>query len=153
MLTLYTALKSLHVIAAIVWVGGGIASTVLMTRLRAARDPVVAIRMAANFEFLGTRVFTPASILLILTGFAMIAEGSLEFELWIILGLIAWLASAVNGGAFLGPQSQKLAAMQADAAPDAQAVDAGLKRLMTFAMVDAAILLLVVVDMVVKPGA
>ncbi len=152
MLTLYTALKSLHVIAAIVWLGGGIATTVLTARLRAARDPVVAVRMAANFAFLGTRVFTPASILLILTGFAMIAEGDLEFELWVILGLVAWLASSINGGAFLGPQSQKLADMQADPAPDAQAVDAGLKRLMTFARIDATILLLVIVDMVVKPG-
>jgi uncharacterized membrane protein len=152
MLTLYTALKSLHVIAAVVWIGGGIATTILMTRLRAARDPVLTVRMAAHFEFLGSRVFTGAAILLILTGFAMIAEGDLEFELWIILGLVAWLASAINGGAFLGPQSQKLADMPADPGLDAQAVDAGLKRLMTFAMVDATILLLVVVDMVVKPG-
>jgi uncharacterized membrane protein len=151
-LTLYTALKSLHVIAAVVWVGGGIALTVLMTRLRAARDPVVAIRMAAHFAFLGSRVFPPTAILLVLTGFAMIAEGDLEFELWIILGLVGWLASAVNGGAFLGPRAEKLAEMQTDPPPDAQAVGAGLSRVMTFARIDATILLLVIVDMVVKPG-
>jgi hypothetical protein len=140
------------VIAAVVWVGGGIALTVLMARLRAARDPVVAVRMAPHIAFLGGRVFPPVSILLILTGFAMIAEGDLEFELWIILGLVGWLASGINGGRFLGPQSEKLANIPADPAPDAQAVDAGLKRLMTFARIDATILLLVIVDMVVKPG-
>jgi uncharacterized membrane protein len=152
MLTLYTALKSLHVIAAVVWVGGGIAASVLMMRLRAARDDVVTVRMAAHFEFLGSRVLTGAALLLIVTGFATMAEGGLEFELWIILGLVGWLASSINGGALLGPQSQKLAALAGEPAPDAQAVDAGLRRLMTFARIDSAILLLVIIDMVVKPG-
>lgn len=145
-------LKSVHVLSAVVWIGGGVTVTVLMTRMRGDRNPATLGPMLGHMSTLGQRVFMPASLLLVLTGFGLVAEGDWDFKLWIILALVAWLASGLNGALFMGPQSAKLSEALAAPAPDAQAVDARLKRVITVGAIETAILVLVVVDMVVKPG-
>jgi uncharacterized membrane protein len=145
-------LKTVHVLAAVVWIGGGLTTTVLMARLRGDRDPATLGPTLGHMSALGQRVFMPASLLLVLTGFGVVAEADWQFEFWIIIALVAWLASGLNGALFMGPQSAKLSEALAAPAPDVQAVDDRLKRVITVGSIEVAILMLVVVDMVVKPG-
>ena len=152
MLTLYTVLLSVHIIAAVVWIGGGTALTILMSRLRGERDTSILSRLFADIGSLGQRVFLPASLLLLAAGFGLIAEGDWEWDLWIILGIAGWLTTAVNGALFMGPQSAKLSELLASGTPDAQAVDDKLRRVLTFGSAELAIMMLVIVDMVMKPG-
>ena len=152
MLNLYTVLLSIHIIAAVVWIGGGTALTILMSRLRGERDTKILARLFADVGALGQRVFLPASLVLLAAGFGLIAEGDWEWKLWIILGIAGWLTTAVNGALFMGPQSAKLGELLASGTAESQAVDARLRRVLMFGSAELAIMMLVIVDMVVKPG-
>jgi uncharacterized membrane protein len=152
MFTLYTVLKSLHVMAAVVWIGGGATLVHLMASLGREREPVALSALLRNGAIIGQRVYAPATLLLVITGFWMIANGDLDFELWIILGLIAWLAGAVHGAAYMGRQSAKLSEEIAAGTVAGDAVGPRLRTIMLHGTVELSILLLVVADMVIKPG-
>ena len=152
MLDLYTILLSVHIICAIIWLGGGFALTVLMTRMRSERDPVVLSGILRNGSVLGQKIFGPASLLLVIVGFGLVADGDWEFKLWLIVAVIAWLGSAVHGAAYMGPQSEKLGELVASGTADAQTIDTRLRTITTHGAIELLVLMLVVVDMVVKPG-
>ena len=65
-LSTYTALKTLHVLAAVTWVGGSIALQVIATRVQRERDPKRLAEMAGHFEFVGNRLFVASRIELVL---------------------------------------------------------------------------------------
>jgi uncharacterized membrane protein len=152
MFTLYTVLKSLHVIAVVVWIGGGATLVHLMASLGREREPVALSALLRNGAIIGQRVYAPATLVLVVTGFWMIANGNLDFELWIILGLIAWLAGAVHGALFMGKQSAKLSEEVAAGTVAGEAIGGRLRTIILHGSVELGILLLVVADMVIKPG-
>jgi uncharacterized membrane protein len=68
----YDALKTIHILAAIVWLGGGIFVQIYSTRLRRANETTQLMRFAKNIERLGTSIFLPASIVVLVMGISMI---------------------------------------------------------------------------------
>ena len=154
MLSLYTVLLAVHIIAAIVWVGGGLALQILGTRLQRANEPVRLAAFARDVEWVGTRIFTPASLLLLLAGIWLVIEGEWGFEsLWIILAILAFLYSFVSGAFFIGPTSKKLGARLERSGPEDPEVQAGIARIFLMSRVELVILFLIVIDMAIKPGA
>ena len=152
MLDLYTILLSVHIICSIIWLGGGFALTVLMTRMRSERNPAVLGGLLQHSSVLGQKIFGPASLLLVIVGFGLVADGDWDFKLWLIIGVVAWLAAAVHGAAFMGVQSGKLSELVASGTADAQTIEARLRTITMHGATELFILMLVVVDMVVKPG-
>jgi uncharacterized membrane protein len=152
MLTTYTALKSFHVLAAVIWVGGAAMSQVLAIRATRANEPARIVGVLGDIEFVGTRVFLPSSLLLVATGFGLIADGDLDFELWIVLGLIVWALSAATGSGFLGPESGRIAAIVGSEGPDSPAALARIRRIFLISRIELLLLVLIVFDMVIKPG-
>jgi uncharacterized membrane protein len=157
-LTLYTTLKALHVLLAVIWVGGGVCLTVLALRAQRAKDPLRLVRIAKDAEWFGTRVFVPASILLVLLGGGMLATTyakNVDYTwscAWIIIGIVGFAISFVTGAAYLGPSSGKLAKLMEERGPEDPDVQAAIGRILLVARIDVVILLLVVLDMVLKPG-
>jgi uncharacterized membrane protein len=152
----YEVMKTIHVLAAVVWVGGGFTTQVYAARIRSQKDPVKLASFAKDIEWVGMRVYTPAALIVLLLGIGMVLEssGSPEFsDLWIILGLVGIAISVIVGATYLGPTSGKLGTLIVERGPEDAEAQQTLARILAISRVDLLILLLIVVDMVVKPGA
>lgn len=145
--------KFIHVLAAVVWIGGSIVLQILSSRVQSAGDPGRIAAFGADAQFVGTRVFAPSSGLLLLSGIAtVLAAGWGWEELWIGLGMVGWLAVAGIGGGMIGPQSQRLKRLVAESGPghpDVRRISQRIGRLSRFLL---ALFVLMVADMVFKPG-
>jgi uncharacterized membrane protein len=151
-LTWYEFLKTVHILAVAIWVGGGIQILIHGLRAMAANDTARLAGVVSAGAWTGPRVFTPASLLLVITGFLMIADADWDYKLWVILGLIGWFATFITGSMFLGPTAKKVDQMlpeKGHAAPEVTALN---RRLLNVVRVDAVVLVLVLADMVIKPG-
>lgn len=151
---IYDTLKFVHILAAIVWIGSGIFVQFEATRLRRANDPVRLAAFAEDIAFWGTRLFMPSSLLVLLMGISLVLYHPTIglSQAWIWLGLIGYAATFVTGAFFLGPTSGKLAAMSGTLPPDDPAIQAAMARIFMISRIDQAVLILVVADMVFKPG-
>lgn len=150
--TTYQWYLAVHILAAVIWVGGAL--TVQLLAIRAAR-PNAALQigsLASEIEWVGTRVFIPSSLILVVMGFLLIHEGSWDYKFFIVFALAVWIASFLVGAAFLGPQSRKLSADVERHGPDSAQARARLQRIFLVSRIELVFLLLVVLDMVLKPG-
>jgi uncharacterized membrane protein len=150
----YTILKLFHVLFAIVWVGGGVAFNIFATRaVRSGDGPRIAT-FAREAEFVGQRVFFPSAVLVLLFGIFATLKGHLGFtDTWILLGLIGIGFTIVTGSTFLGPESKRIGELIDQRGGADPEVKRRLARILAVGRIDLVVLLLVVVDMVLKPGA
>ena len=149
----YELLKTLHVLAAVVWVGGATATQVFAIRADRSDDPMKLAGFSRDAEWIGLRIFLPMSLILVATGFGMIGDADIDFEAWIIIGLAVWLASAVTGSAFLGPESGRIAAVVEREGPTSPEAARRIQRIFVISRIELLLLMIVVVVMVTKPGA
>jgi uncharacterized membrane protein len=153
-ITTYNWLKAFHVIGAVLWVGGGVTSTILALMMQRANDPVQLAKHGANVAKIGERFFGPISLITFGLGIGMVEEGSLGWtydQFWIIFGLVVFGISAATGSIFLGPESGRLSKLMDERGPEDEEVQARLARILRVARVDQFLLLLVVFDMTAKP--
>lgn len=139
---------------AVTWVGGDITIQILAIRLVRTNDPEKLRYFAGEVEWTGTRVFTPAALLLLGLGIWMvILEPAWTFgQFWILAGIAMFAYSFLVGAIYLGPQSAKLKrAYEREGAVSVEATDI-LKRLFLASRIELALLILIVFDMVLKPG-
>jgi uncharacterized membrane protein len=151
--TLYEAIVFVHVFAAIIWVGGAFYFQVKIAQFRRANDNAGFLQLGRDAEHIGQRLFMPASIVVLLAGIAMVWYGPYSFELWIALALVGIVLTALTGAIYLGPQGGRLARLAEEKGVDDPAVTAMRDRLITVSRIDYAVLSLIVLDMVFKPGA
>jgi uncharacterized membrane protein len=152
-MTWYELFLWLHVMMAVIWIGGAIMIQAFALRVIAAKDAVRMAGFARDVEFIGMRLFTPASLLLFLTGIALVLDGSWDWgEPFVSLGLLVWLASFLTGVLYLGPEGGRIAkAIDADGptSPEAQRRIASILR---YSRIEIVLLLVVIFMMVVKLG-
>jgi uncharacterized membrane protein len=74
-LTWYEWFKSGHVLAAAIWVGGGVLMNILAVLTQRADDPVRMVQFAKQAEWVGMRVFTPMSLIVLGLGFGLMENG------------------------------------------------------------------------------
>jgi hypothetical protein len=148
----YELLLSLHVLAAAAWFGSGLAITVTAYRaLAAGREAFGAVQPAAGWW--AGRAHPAAGVVLLLTGFGLVAEADIGLgEPWIVLGLVGLVALFAFGGAFVGRTSDDLSGRIAEAGGMTEALLPLAERLLLFTRIESAVLALVIVNMVVKPG-
>lgn len=65
-----------HVFAAIVWVGGALMIQLYAWRMLRTDDPFRLAAFAKDTEWIASRLFTPASIVLLAFGFVLVEEGN-----------------------------------------------------------------------------
>src|ERR1041384_6514658 len=130
----YLVFKSVHVLAAIVWLGGGATITLLAGRAQRSKDNAQLLQIAKQAEWLSTRVFVPASLVVVALGFVLIHKGDWGYNhFWTLFGLIAWGVSFVVGATFLGPESGRLARLVETKGPDDSEVAARVNRIIAVA--------------------
>jgi uncharacterized membrane protein len=148
----YLVFKSFHVLAAIVWLGGGTMISVLAWRAQRAKDYGQLLQIGRQAEWLSTRVFVPASLLVLAMGFVLMHKGGFSYgSFWTLFGLIGWGVSFVLGAAYLGPEGGRLAKLIEAKGPEDPEVIARLNRVIAVARADAVFVLLIAADMVAKP--
>jgi uncharacterized membrane protein len=148
----YLVFESIHVLAAIVWLGGGAMITVLAWRAQRTKDNVQLLQIGKQAEWLSMRVFVPASLIVLAMGFVLMHKGDWGYgNFWTLFGLIAWGVSFVVGAAFLGPEAGRLAKLIEAKGPEDPAVMARLSRVISVARADVVLVLLTAADMVAKP--
>lgn len=153
-LGIYNWIKAVHVLAAIVWVGGGTFIQIYTTRLRRADEQTRLMAFAKDIEKLGTMVFLPTSIVVLIMGIVLVWHSpAWELtQLWVILGVLGIANTIVVGAFFLGPEAGRLAKIAGERGPEDPEVLRRTERIFAISRYDLAVLVLVVVDMVVKPG-
>ncbi len=150
----YDVLKFVHVYSVVAWVGGGVLLNILGTRLSRAGTAQQLADFGAQVEWVGLRVFTPLSVIALIVGIVIALDDRWDFgQTWLQLGLGGWFLSFLLGAGFLGPQSGKLGRLIREQGPEHPEVRPRLQRLLLVARVDMLLLLLVVADMTIKPGA
>lgn len=141
----------IHVVAAIVWVGGSITAQILAWRLKSA-DPGHRLGFARDMRFVSQWIFLPAALIAYLFGSLMVEEvAAFDYDqAWIIIGTAGLFIAFVTAAAFLVPRSRKVVRLlESGREPEAGAVIA---RVSIVARILVVILIVVVWAMVAKPG-
>jgi hypothetical protein len=142
-----------HLIAVITWVGGDIMLQVLGA-LAQRRGPQAMVDFAGDTNWIGTRVLVPSSLAVIVFGFLLVDElGYGLGDAWISFALAVFLGSFLLGAGFLGPESGRIPALAAERGVEDSEVQRRIGRIVVLSRIELLFLVLVVLDMVVKPGA
>jgi uncharacterized membrane protein len=139
----YGAFKTFHVVFAVIWIGGGFLISALAFIAELEHDLEGRSILARQAAAVSMRVFTPASLVVLVFGIAMMLNdtGQVLWEwssFWVTFGMLGFIATFVIGFFVSGGANS----------PEAHAE---MNRIFLVARADAAILMLVVVDMVAKP--
>lgn len=149
----YLILVYVHVFASIVWLGAAFYLHYRFAVLRRAGDNAGMIALGKETESLGPKLFAPASGVVLLMGILMVALGPYGADLWIWLALAGFAVTFSMGFFVLGPAGGRVAEAAESRGPDDPATSAALRRLVVLSRLDYLVLMLIVLDMVFKPGA
>lgn len=148
----YLAFKAVHVSFAVIWIGGGALLTILGVIAERKNDPVELAVVARQAAMVGEKLFSPAAIVVLLAGIAMMSNVHWGWgHFWVVFGLLGFASTFAIGMGVLGPAAKRARALSETAGPESPETVAAIKRILLIARFDVAILLLVIVDMVVKP--
>jgi len=152
----YGAFKTIHVVFAVIWIGGGFLISALAFIAELEKDAEGRAILARQAASVSQRVFTPSSLIVFAAGIAMmlndLGEAAWDWgDFWVIFGLLGFVATFAIGFGVLGPAATRIRKLVATVGPNSPEVHAEMNRIFIVARADAAILMLVVVDMVAKP--
>jgi uncharacterized membrane protein len=146
----YSIVKFLHVVSAILWVGGGFVLFllgVLAERAGNIEDKLQAMRASGQ---LGGRFFAPMSMLTLIFGLVMCGFWVGFTELWVVIGLAGYATTFSIGMLIFKPTGERMGAMIAKEGITPAVLAIG-QRMMSAARFDYAVMLVIVADMVLKP--
>jgi uncharacterized membrane protein len=151
--TLYEVLLFAHITLAAVWLGTD--ATIQAFGLRAlAAGPRRSADLLADVEWIGMRILTPSSFGVLAFGvWLVLDQPAWEFsQAWILVGLGVFAASAITGAGFLGPESGRLSSLIAERGVEDPEVGRRIRRILLISRIELVLLVIVVADMVIKPG-
>lgn len=146
----YSFIKFLHVAFVVIWLGGGFCLILLAARANRANDTADLAKIIQQVVYMSGHVFVPSALLAFVFGLIMAWMAGLFGYLWVIIGLVGFLATFGIGIAVLKPRSEKVAAMIAKDGATPAAIEHG-REILHIAQFDIAMLFVVVADMVIKP--
>jgi uncharacterized membrane protein len=152
-MTWYKTLLWLHIMMAVIWVGGAIMIQAFALRIIASKKPERMAAFARDVEFIGLRLFSPSSLVLLLTGVGLILNGDWKWrEPFISLGLVVWLISFLTGVLYLGPEGGRIAKAIDEGGPASPEAQRRIGNILRFSRIELGLLLVVIFMMVVKLG-
>jgi uncharacterized membrane protein len=150
--TLYDWLKFLHIVAAMVWVGGTVALSALATYIVRSGEREAIARFVGSLRFVGPLTLAPATLAVVGLGIWLVVDS----DAWDFGQTWIWLALALFAAAFLvGAAFQSRAAIGAQRAAAAGNDGEAARQLRRWSWGSRVILVLLVLatwDMVFKPG-
>ncbi len=153
MVSTYTVLLALHLLCAVLWVGGSGTLHAMGRIAQKSGDRQRMLQFSKDAEFIGPRLYAPLSLGLLIFGVLLVNNvGYDHSDLWITLAYVGWLSSFVIGVGFYPRAARKRDAILADEGLESDKFLENYVQTATISMVEMTILLLVVVDMAIKPG-
>jgi len=150
--SLYLWLKFVHVVAAVVAVGGFLALTVLNARIARAGEPAAAAALGQQSEVFGRTVLGPAMGILLLAGVWMAGQFGIPFtDLWIVWGLIGFVLFILLGVVGLARTGAELGEVARTAGANDPRVGVLRQRMSLLSWLSLLVLLSVIWAMVFKP--
>jgi hypothetical protein len=147
---MYEWLLAVHILAAGLWFGSGVSLLVVGRRVMASGREAFA-QWVRPATWWGGRAHPAAGLVLLLTGPGIVSAADYDFgEPWIVIALVGLFVLFAIGGGLVGRTAGALD--RAIDAGDGAAVDTLGRKLLSFTVLEMAILTIVIVDMVVKPG-
>jgi uncharacterized membrane protein len=148
----YSTWKALHVLMAIVWIGGALMIQLFAIRILRGSDPKRMAEFAKDVEFISMRTFAPASLILVVLGFVLMHQGGWDWKFWAVFAIVVWALSFVTGIVLLGPESGRIGKLIEERGGVDVEVQSRIERLLLFSRVEMILIALVAMDMVLKPG-
>jgi uncharacterized membrane protein len=147
---MYEVAVFIHILAGIAWFGGGMFHQLHMNRLRASNGQEAVAAQEETFEWAEKWVFIPAPLLVLATGIIMVTvnDAWAFSQPWVYLALGLWVLEAIMGGAVAGRLVSRIKETRAAGGDLTLLVD----RYLALSWIDVAILTVVLVLMVFKPG-
>ena len=148
----YELLLSLHILAIATWFGSNLAITAMSFQaIKTSAESFGSIVVPAG-KWAG-KAHPAAGVVLLLTGFAMVADADYDFDAWLILALVGLVVTMGLGGALIGRTADALIKRIEGGSMTAEELTDGGRKLLLYTRIELVILVLVIVDMVAKPGA
>ena len=152
----YGAFKTIHVVFAVIWIGGGFLISTLAFIAELEHDVEGRTILAKQAAAVSQRVFTPSALIVLFMGLAMMLNDTGDLlwswgSFWVTFGILGFIATFAIGFGVLAPAAKRMEGLLATGGANTPEVHAEMNRIFLVARADAAILLLVVVDMVAKP--
>lgn len=147
---IYLIFKLVHVVSAVVWVGGATSLSLLAFVVSGRGDDRATLALLSYTAMLGPRLFMPAGLVTLLSGGTLFWIGW-TWEAWIVLALGIVAGTFTLGAAVLGPACERVVKLWEEG-DEAGAIVLARKalRLVKF---DLAAQFAIVSLMVLKPGA
>ena len=148
-------LVTVHVLFAVLWVGGGVTLHILLRR--GMKQPGARVRheRITELEEVGGRFYPIFSLILLAAGIWLVSRDDSGFEFsdtFVQLGFAGWIISFLLGIGFYGREGKRRAGLVESEGPEGPSVRASLMRTANVNALELLILLLVVIDMTTKPG-
>jgi uncharacterized membrane protein len=142
-----------HIAGAVIWVGGGLMLALIGVRARRSGEVAVLAEFARTLSYAGLRVFTPAVVVVLVTGVWLVIQQSGDFtRLWVLLALGAFAVAFLIGAVYLGRSAIQLQRAVSGPNPNVQAAGRdALGRWITGYAVVLVVLVFALWDMVFKP--
>lgn len=148
----YSVYKALHVVAIVIWVGGDVTLTTLGIVFERRGDSETLAALGKLGAWIGPRLYTPAAFAVFAFGAALVEKGSWGWGVvWIDLALAGWAIATGVGVLFVGPELGRIDRAAEALGPASEEVARRVRRLFTVFRFDTVILVLIVLDMTVKP--
>jgi uncharacterized membrane protein len=146
-------LQFTHVVGAMVWLGGGVTLLLMAVRARCSPDPKTLAQFARTLPYVGLRALTPAVVVLLVTGVAMILAGAgWSFsQFWVQLALGLFALAFLIGAIYMSRVGIALERTTAAGEPGANAAELLTRWIIGYGVI-LVVLLVAVWDMVFKPG-
>ena len=149
----YAIYKAFHVISAVIWVGGDVTLTTLGIVFERRRDAETLAALGKLGAWIGTRVYTPALFAVFGFGVALVQKGGWGWgQVWIDLALGGWAIASGVGVGFVGPELGRIDKAAMEFGPQSEQVARRVQRLFTVFRFDTVLLILIVLDMTLKPA-
>jgi uncharacterized membrane protein len=153
-LNTYETLLWLHVLFAILWVGGNVMLNLVAMRARTSGDSTQLASLFRTLAWFGGRYFVPVSLLTLVFGFWITAEGDWSYSEnpWIGISLAIYTIAFLAGMLFFGPESSRIVQLlDDDPAAEDPHTQKRMKRYLNVAHADASALMVIVFLMAAKP--
>jgi uncharacterized membrane protein len=152
MFSTYALFKFLHIVGAIVWIGGITILTLIYTRLTRTQERSAVAALAQVSSFAGQAIVGPAAALTLIFGIVTAATAGFEFSmLWITWGFAGIIASIALGASLIRRVVAEIGKLATAAEPHDPRLRALQGRLTLLNLVNLLILLSTVGAMVFKP--
>ena len=149
---MYEFLLTVHVLCAVIWVGGGVMMHIF-GRLATKEGPEQQLIFTQQSIRLGNLIFAPLSVVLLVAGILLVNEVGYSYgDPWVSIGFLGFLVSFLLGVAYYPRAGKQYGEIVAGDGPSSTAAQALYRRTATVNTVEITILLLVIVAMTTKPG-